>query len=107
LEPFDAKRLREFLDRVAVLSPADIGSRVTEKALYRETPIEDIVRKLYTGRNALIQKFEQLTNEDLVIAAIHPRLQKPMRLLDWAYFVAEHDDHHLAHARYVIRKQVA
>jgi hypothetical protein len=26
----------------------------------------------------------------------HPRLKTPMRLADHLYFVAEHDDHHLA-----------
>jgi hypothetical protein len=26
----------------------------------------------------------------------HPRLKTPMRLVDHLYFVAEHDDHHLA-----------
>lgn len=29
-------------------------------------------------------------------AILHPRLKKPMRLVDHLYFVAEHDDHHLA-----------
>jgi hypothetical protein len=28
---------------------------------------------------------------------LHPRLKQPMRLVDHLYFVAEHDDHHLAH----------
>ena len=27
---------------------------------------------------------------------LHPRLKQPMRLVDHLYFVAEHDDHHLA-----------
>jgi hypothetical protein len=29
-------------------------------------------------------------------SSLHPRLQQPMRLIDHALFVAEHDDHHLA-----------
>jgi hypothetical protein len=29
----------------------------------------------------------------------HPRLKTPMRLVDHLYFVAEHDDHHLARIR--------
>jgi hypothetical protein len=32
----------------------------------------------------------------LSASAVHPRLQQPMRLVDMLYFVAEHDDHHLA-----------
>jgi hypothetical protein len=27
---------------------------------------------------------------------VHPRLGTPMRLVDMMFFVAEHDDHHLA-----------
>jgi hypothetical protein len=27
---------------------------------------------------------------------MHPRLKQPMRLVDHLFFVAEHDDHHLA-----------
>jgi hypothetical protein len=30
---------------------------------------------------------------------LHPRLKQPMRLVDHLYFVAEHDDHHLATIR--------
>jgi len=32
----------------------------------------------------------------VVKTAWHPRLKVRMRLVDLAYFVAEHDDHHLA-----------
>jgi hypothetical protein len=33
----------------------------------------------------------------LFVRAIpHPRLKTPMRLVDHLYFVAEHDNHHLA-----------
>lgn len=45
----------------------------------------------------------ELTAADLKIepalfarAMLHPRLKQPMRLVDHLYFVAEHDDHHLA-----------
>jgi hypothetical protein len=31
-----------------------------------------------------------------VRTALHPRLKRPMRLVDLCFFVAEHDDHHLA-----------
>jgi len=31
-----------------------------------------------------------------VPSALHPRLGTPLRLIDHALFVAEHDDHHLA-----------
>ena len=95
LEPLDERRLCEFRDHVAVLSSADMNNRKTEKGNHRETPILEILRRLRTGRIALVQKLEQLTPEEIAVVSIHPRLQKPMRLMDWAHFVAEHDDHHL------------
>jgi hypothetical protein len=39
----------------------------------------------------------------VAVGAIHPRLRTRIRLIDWAQFVAEHDDHHLAAAREALR----
>ncbi|MFN8372037.1 MAG: hypothetical protein U0694_04075 [Anaerolineae bacterium] len=36
------------------------------------------------------------TEADVLRASKHPRLLQPMTLVDHIYFVAEHDDHHLA-----------
>jgi hypothetical protein len=35
--------------------------------------------------------------------AVHPRLERSLSVLDWMFFVAEHDDHHLAKAREIMR----
>ena len=43
-----------------------------------------------------------LRPEEIGWTAQHPRLEMALRLIDWAQFVAEHDDHHLAHARWVL-----
>lgn len=102
LEPLDEQRLREFLSRTEVLSAADIENRATENADHRRVPIGKIIARLTSGRERLINRLEALTEKEVAIIAIHPRLQKPMRLLDWVYFLAEHDDHHLALARAVI-----
>jgi hypothetical protein len=42
-------------------------------------------------------QLDELPDSAFERAATHPRLEQPMRLLDWIFFVAEHDDHHLAH----------
>lgn len=98
LESLDSRRLSEFLNRGEVLSAADVENRATEIADHRSVPIVEIIRKLTAGREALVNRLEELTVDQVAMVAIHPRLQKPMRLLDWMYFVAEHDDHHLAQA---------
>jgi uncharacterized damage-inducible protein DinB len=102
LEPLDDRRLSEFLNHAEVLSAADTANRATEVAGHRSVPIAEIIRRLTAGRDALVRRLEVMTVEQIATVAIHPRLQKPMRVLDWVYFVAEHDDHHLAQARRAI-----
>jgi len=102
LQPLDDRRLSEFLNHAKALSAADINNRATELADHRSVPVEVILDRLKSGREALVDRLEILREEQVGLVAIHPRLQKPMRLLDWVYFVAEHDDHHLAQARSVI-----
>ena len=46
---------------------------------------------------------ENLTKAEIGPTAVHPRLGVRMRLIDRAQFVADHDDHHLAAARKVLR----
>jgi uncharacterized damage-inducible protein DinB len=103
LEPLDHRRLGEFLNHAEVLSAADVENRATEIADHRNVPITETIRRLAAGREALMCRLEVLAEEQIGIVAIHPRLQQPMRLVDWAYFVAEHDDHHLAQARRLIK----
>src|SRR5882757_6706947 len=99
LQPLDEQRLQEFLAGAPVLSPADPSNRATYMANHAEKPVTELLARLRAGRDGLVQKLEGLTHKEVTMSAVHPRLQKPMRLLDWVYFVAEHDDHHLAKAR--------
>lgn len=103
LQPPDEQRLREFLDRAQVLSPADMGNRRKENANHRQVPVSEVLKQLRVGRYELVCRLETLTEEEVAITALHPRLQRAMHLLDWAYCVADHGDHHLAHAARAIR----
>ena len=102
LQPLDDQRLREYFVGAAALSAADPANHVTEAACHNQVPIARLVERLRAGRLELARKLEALTEDEVSRTALHPRLQQPMRLLDWAYFVAEHDDHHLARARQAI-----
>ena len=104
LEALDERRLNEFLNHAEVLSAADRENRATELADHRNAPVLEIIRRLTVGREALVCRLEVLTEQQVAIVAVHPRLRKAMRLLDWVYFVAEHDDHHLATARRAIKR---
>ena len=47
-------------------------------------------------RGALMARVAELEPSDYARTALHPRLRRPMRVVDWMEFTAEHDDHHLA-----------
>ena len=47
-------------------------------------------------RSRLVNELERFDRDGAARAAQHPRLAQPMRVIDLAFFVAEHDDHHLA-----------
>lgn len=98
----DDKRLKEFLSGAPVLSAADPENLSTEAARHNDAPAERLLNSLRASRGAWTQKLESLTEEDLSRTALHPRLNQQLRLLDWLFFVAEHDDHHLALARQAI-----
>jgi hypothetical protein len=102
LQALDERRLCEFLRGAEVLSSADVENRTTESANHGSVPIAKIIKQLSTGREQLMRRLEVLNENEVTHAAMHPRLKIPMRLLDWLYFLAEHDDHHLALARSAI-----
>jgi hypothetical protein len=102
LQSLDNQRLNEFLNGAKVLSAADMRNLATQKANHRHKPLADIIQAFTVGRYQLVGRLEVLSEDDVRRVALHPRLQQPMRLLDWVYFVAEHDDHHLSLARAVI-----
>ena len=107
LGELDERRLREFLDRVPVLSSADMENRATEAAGHNRYPVAAVLDRLRTHRAELVRKLEELTEKDIALQASHPRLQEEVRVVDWAHFVAEHDDHHLALARQAIFEATA
>ncbi|MGH7481176.1 MAG: DinB family protein [Longimicrobiales bacterium] len=103
LDALDRVRLDEFLKGARVLTAADMGNRRTEEADHDARPVGELLATFATNRLALVARLETLTGQDVVRRAEHPRLNLPMRLVDWAFFVAEHDDHHLARMRASLR----
>jgi hypothetical protein len=99
LHTLDVKRLEEFLSRMPVLSAADMTNRATYDAHHNDRPTGELLDQFRVRRLELVRRLEQLTAEEAGIASEHPRLRRPLRLVDWLYFLAEHDDHHLAKAR--------
>ena len=103
LHDLDMTRLEDFASGAAVLSAADVTNRKTEEADHNAQATEALLERLRAHREALVARLEPLDETAVSRAALHPRLQQMMRVIDWMYFVAEHDDHHLARAREVLR----
>jgi hypothetical protein len=103
LHELDERRFDDFLARSGALAVADLANQRTQTANHNASDIGDILKRLSDHRLGLVARMESATAEDIVTICVHPRLKQPMRLIDWAFFVAEHDDHHLVAARLAIR----
>lgn len=103
LHDLDVRRLDEYLARAPVLSAADMTNRATYGAKHNERPATEVLDRFRARRLELVTRLERLSPEEAAIESQHPRLRRPMRLVDWLYFLAEHDDHHLAKAREALR----
>jgi hypothetical protein len=85
------------------LSPADIQNRKTHEAGYNQKSIDSILTEFRNTRMIFVERLDSATPELISRVAIHPRLKTPMRLIDYASFIAEHDDHHLARISDLLR----
>ena len=106
LHALDERRLREYLAGAATLTAADPTNRLTWETDHDALPAPEIVARFGAHRKELVAQMERLSETQIAATAIHPRLRRPLRLIDWAYFVAEHDDHHLAAARQALTNSV-
>jgi hypothetical protein len=103
LDALHDARIDDFLSGAALLRPADLQNRKTNEAGHNGKPIESILLSFRAARGNFVGRLEALEESVLTRTAIHPRLQKPMRVIDMALFVAEHDDHHAARMRHLAR----
>jgi hypothetical protein len=107
LHDLDMRRIHDFVSGAPTLSAADMTNRRTFEADHNATASADLVDRLRLHRDELIRQLEDLDDTIVARTAVHPRLQRPMSVVDWMYFVAEHDDHHLARAREAVRAAAA
>jgi len=97
LEPLWMARVNDYLAAgPSELTVADLSNRKTYEANHNARDIADILAEFRTARMRLVDRVGDLEPSLFSRAMLHPRLKKPMRLVDHLYFVAEHDDHHLA-----------
>jgi len=103
LEDIHLQRIEEILQGKAVLAAADMTNRKTHEAHHNAKDIRTLCAELRSERAKLVAQFDQLGESDWARASLHPRLNQPMRIVDIAYFTAEHDDYHLGRIGELIR----
>ena len=96
LESLWDQRLIDYARGATTLHPADLENRKTHEANHNSRPISEILAAFRSARLAIMEKLAHLTPAELSRTALHPRLEQPMTVVDLCYFVAEHDEHHLA-----------
>lgn len=96
LEPLWLARAEDLLARRPEMTPADLTNRRTHEANHNAAPLRPIFTGFREARSGLVGKLEAVDDGALAFTAAHPRLRVPMNLVDHAFFVAEHDDYHLA-----------
>lgn len=96
LESLWLARVDDFLTDTDTLTAADLSNRKTYEANHNTRPLPEILREFRGARRRLLERVGEFQAALLARSKLHPRLKQPMRLVDHLYFVAEHDDHHLA-----------
>ena len=82
-----------------ILTRKEIFERRTLKTEPQSEDIQVLLSNFSAARNKLIKLVKNLDEHTATLTINHPRLQRPIRLMDSLFSTAEHDDHHLAKIR--------
>jgi uncharacterized damage-inducible protein DinB len=95
LETIWLGRLDDILAGKKYLRTADLENKKTNLANHNIKSIAELIKEFENVRAKTIVNISGLNKDDINKFALHPRLNKPMKVIDLFYFVAEHDEHHL------------
>lgn len=95
LEELHSNRVDQLMTSVSILQPADMTNKKTYLADHNDSSLKSLLDTFEKTRNDFISKLKDFDEFDAIRSATHPRLGKPMRMIDLVFFAAEHDDHHL------------
>jgi uncharacterized damage-inducible protein DinB len=104
VEDLWSARLDDYDNEEETLRPADMSNRRTHQANHNAQSIEQILSGFRRERAAFVERLERLAPHRFGQTAMHPRLDRPMRIVDMMLFVAEHDDYHLARITQLTRQ---
>jgi uncharacterized damage-inducible protein DinB len=92
-------RLNDLINGMPELTVADLTNQKTNNANHNAADLKELFQQFRAQRKQFGNQLMALSDEQLLNSSLHPRLKTPMRIIDLAYFVAEHDDHHLSNIR--------
>lgn len=96
LEGLGMDRLDDFEAGGEVLTAADMTNQKTHEANHNTNTIENILAAFRRERMEFVRRLDSYDEALVQRMALHPRLKVKIRVLDLVFFIAEHDDHHLA-----------
>lgn len=96
LESLWLKRMVNFVHGDETLLETDLANRKTHEANYNSVAIDSLAVNFGAERIHLVNLLEACDELQVMTTSIHPRLKQKISLLDHAFFIAEHDDHHLS-----------
>jgi len=95
LEELHSGRIDDFINNRDTLRSADLNNTKTHQTGHNKRDVNDLIAEFKRVREHFIKRLSELEENILTKSAIHPRLNQPMRPIDMAQFVLEHDEHHL------------
>lgn len=104
LEELHDARIDDFIQKRERLRPADLNNKKTDEANHNSQNIDDLLRQFKEVRENFVKRMKHLGEKVLLHSAIHPRLNQPMKPIDMAQFVLEHDEHHIGTIKELIEK---
>ena len=96
LEPLGMGRLDDYEAGRETLIAADMENRRTHEATYNTDTLAHILGRFRKERMEFVRRLDGYDEAFVQRMALHPRLKVRIRVIDLAFFIAEHDDHHLA-----------
>ncbi len=105
LDELHEGRLDDYDAQAAALRHADMSNKKTTAADHNAQPIEKLFAEFRAARQHFVARLEAMDEAQAARTALHPRLKQQVRVVDMAYFVAEHDDLHLALINELVRAE--
>jgi uncharacterized damage-inducible protein DinB len=96
VEGLGMDRLDDFEAARDALTAADMTNQKTHEANHNTDTLANILAAFRKERMEFVRRLDSYDQAFVQRTALHPRLKSKIRVIDLVFFIAEHDDHHLA-----------